>query len=126
MTFSSETTIAESNKHRLPAISKMLTPADWVVLLLVIALLPLLYIRYWGDQGPATAVRISASGQPDITLPLTSERRISVRFVSSPCRGKQCVHSGWLSHSGEVAACLPNGIMVSVIGRNRQFDSINF
>ena len=142
MTSSTETKIVESKKHRLHAVSKMLTPADWIVLLLVIALLPGLYIRNWGDQGPATAVRISASGQPDITLPLTSERRISVhgplgnsiieihdgrvRFVSSPCRGKQCVHSGWLSHSGEVAACLPNGIMVSVIGRNRRFDSINF
>jgi hypothetical protein len=119
-----------------------LTRADWLVLIAAIVLLPGLYLRYWGDQGPATAVRISASGQQDITLPLSSERRIDVhgplgdsvieihagrvRFVSSPCHGKQCVHSGWLSHSGELAACLPNGIMVSVIGRERQFDSINF
>ena len=119
-----------------------LTRADWLVLIATIVLLPGLYLRYWGDQGPATAVRISASGQQDITLPLSGERRIHVhgplgdsvieihagrvRFVSSPCRGKQCVHSGWLSHSGELAACLPNGIMVSVIGRERQFDSINF
>ena len=119
-----------------------LTRADWLVLIAAIVLLPGLYLRYWGDQGPATAVRISASGQQDITLPLSGERRINVhgplgdsvieihagrvRFVSSPCRGKQCVHSGWLSHSGELAACLPNGIMVSVIGRERRFDSINF
>ena len=78
----------------------------------------------------------------DITLPLSGEQRVSVhgplgdsvieirdgrvRFVSSPCNGKQCVHSGWLSHSGELAACLPNGIMVSVMGRERRYDSINF
>lgn len=119
-----------------------LTRADWLVLIAAIALLPGLYLRYWGGQGPAAAVRISASGQRDITLPLSGERRIHVhgplgdsvievrdgrvRFVSSPCRGKQCVHSGWLSHSGELAACLPNGILLSVIGRDRRFDSINF
>jgi hypothetical protein len=120
----------------------MMTRADWIVVILAVALLPGLYIHFWGGQGPATTVRISASGQQDITLPLSSERRFSihgplgdsvieihdgrVRFISSPCRGKQCVHSGWLSHSGELAACLPNGIMVSVMGRERRFDSINF
>ena len=119
-----------------------LTRADWLVLIAAIALLPGLFLRFWGDQGPASAVRISANGQRDITLPLSGERRLhvpgplgdsvieihdgQVRFVSSPCRGKQCVHSGWLSHSGELAACLPNGIMVSVMGRQRRFDSINF
>ena len=120
----------------------MMTRADWIVLLLAITLLPTLYLHYWGGQGPATAVRISANDQQDITLPLSDNRRLSVhgplgdsvieihngrvRFVSSPCRGKQCIHSGWLSHSGELAACLPNGIMVSVIGRKPRFDSINF
>jgi len=119
-----------------------LTRADWLILIAAIALLPGLFFRFWGDHGPASAVRISANGQRDITLPLSVERRLRVsgplgdsvieihdgrvRFVSSPCRGKQCVHSGWLSHSGELAACLPNGVMVSVIGRERRFDSINF
>ena len=120
----------------------MMKRADWIVVILAVALLPGLYLRYWGERGPATSVRISASGQSDITLPLNDERRVSVhgplgdsvievrggrvRFVSSPCSGKQCIHSGWLSHSGELAACLPNGIMVSVIGRERRYDSINF
>ena len=36
-----------------------LTRADWLVLIAAIVLLPGLYLRYWGDQGPATAVRIS-------------------------------------------------------------------
>jgi len=119
-----------------------LTRADWLAVILALALLPALYLRYWGDAGPATAVRISASGQPDITVPLSSNRRFTihgplgdsvieirdgrVRFVSSPCRGKECIHSGWLAHAGELAACLPNGVMVSVLGRDRRYDSINF
>ena len=119
-----------------------LTRADWIAVILAVALLPGLYIRYWGNQGPAESVRITSSGQQDITVPLTSNRHFSVhgplgdsiieirdgrvRFISSPCRGKQCVHSGWLSHAGELAACLPNGIMVSILGRDRRYDSINF
>ncbi len=120
----------------------MMTKADWIAVIAAIALLPGLYARYWGDAGPAESVRITASGQREIIVPLSSNRRFAVhgplgdslievhdgrvRFISSPCRGKQCVHSGWLSHAGELAACLPNGIMVSVLGRDRQYDSINF
>lgn len=119
-----------------------LTRADWLAVILALALLPALYLRYWGHDGPAESVRISAAGQPDITVPLSDNRRFAihgplgdsvievrdgrVRFVSSPCTGKQCVHSGWLAHAGELAACLPNGVMVSVLGRDRRYDSINF
>jgi hypothetical protein len=119
-----------------------LTRADWLAVILAAALLPGLYLRYWGDHGPAAMVRISASGQPDISVPLDTNHRFAVhgplgdsvievrdgrvRFVSSPCRGKQCVHSGWLSRAGELAACLPNGVMVSILGRDRRYDSINF
>lgn len=120
----------------------MMTRADWMVVIVAVILLPGLYVRYWGDEGPATSVRIAASGQEEITVPLTSNRRFTVkgplgnsvieirdgrvRFISSPCSGQQCVHSGWLAHAGELAACLPNGIMVSVTGRDRRYDSINF
>jgi len=122
--------------------TRMMTRADWWVVILAIALLPGLYAQYWGDSGRAESVRITAEGQKDITVPLSSNHRFTVhgplgdsvvevhdgrvRFISSPCRGKQCVHSGWLSHAGELAACLPNGIMVSVLGRDRHYDSINF
>lgn len=120
----------------------MMTRADWIAVLLAAALLPGLYMRYWGGEGPAEAVRIAASGQQDITVPLSGNRRFTVqgplgesvieirdgrvRFISSPCRGQQCVHSGWLAHAGDLAACLPNGILVTVTGRDRRFDSINF
>jgi hypothetical protein len=120
----------------------MMTRADWTALILAAALLPVLYAHYWHSEGPAAEVRITANGQPEITLPLTGKRRFAVhgplgdsvieirdgrvRFVSSPCNGQQCVHSGWLAHAGELAACLPNGIVVSILGRDRHYDSINF
>jgi len=39
-----------------------------------------------------------------------------VRVEDSPCRDKICVLGGWISHSGEWLACLPNGVFVRVEG----------
>ncbi len=55
---------------------------------------------------------------------LVQDRR--VRFTASPCRGKQCIHSGWLAHEGDFAACLPNGVAVEVLGPERGLDAINY
>ena len=52
-----------------------------------------------------------------------------VRFVSSPCRGKQCVHSGWAQRGGEFVACLPNRVSFTVLGAGAHgdyYDSISF
>jgi hypothetical protein len=49
-----------------------------------------------------------------------------VRFLASPCRGKQCIRSGWLAHEGDFAACLPNGVAVEVLGPERGLDAINY
>lgn len=119
-----------------------MTRADWLVLIAALALLPLLYGHYWGDGGPASVARIAASGQPTLELPLSRNQQLAVhgplgdslievkdgrvRFLASPCRGQQCVHSGWLAHAGDLAACLPNGITVSLQGGRSRFDSINF
>ena len=120
----------------------MITRADKLILVLALVLLPALYAHYWGDGGAASTVRIAASGQGELDLPLSLDRRVTVhgplgdsvveikdgraRFVASPCRGQQCVHTGWLARAGELAACLPNGITVSVQSRRPRFDSINF
>lgn len=47
------------------------------------------------------------------------------RFVSSPCTAQYCVRAGWLKNGGEIAACLPNGVSLRVVG-DKQFDTINF
>ena len=120
----------------------MITRADWLVLACALLLLPLLYAHYWSEAGTAIRVRIAASGQPEIELPLDTPRRIEVhgplgdsvveikngrvRFVSSSCRGLFCVFLGWLAFVGVFAACLPFGALVSIEGALARFDSINF
>ncbi len=119
-----------------------MTRADWLVLLLAIALLPVLYTKYWGAGGPADRARIAANGQAPLEIPLSRNQQLHIhgplgdsvlevkdgraRFLSSPCPGQQCVHSGWLARAGDLAACLPNGITLSLQGARPRFDSINF
>ncbi len=47
------------------------------------------------------------------------------RFVDSICHGRYCIHAGWLSATGQVAACLPNGVVIEVLGGERAYDAIN-
>lgn len=118
------------------------TRADGVILLLALALVPYLYIHYWGNGAHGEQARIMVGGKEFARVPLYKAQRLEVpgalgvsvleikdgkiRFIASPCRGKQCVHSGWLGLSGEFAACLPNRISVQVVGREPRFDAINF
>ncbi|MEJ2644360.1 MAG: NusG domain II-containing protein [Gammaproteobacteria bacterium] len=118
-----------------------MTRADLVAVILAVALLPVLYLHFWSGGGFAEQVRIQEGNQPPHYYSLARDQRIRVhgplgdsvleilhgrvRFVSSPCRNKICVHSGWLSRAGESTACLPNRVSVQIIGQDPRFDAIN-
>ena len=36
------------------------------------------------------------------------------RVISSPCRDKLCIHAGWLERPGDIAACLPQRVVVEI------------
>jgi hypothetical protein len=117
-------------------------PADLVVVALAALAVGASWGAFWGGGGPAEAALISAPGQPPLQLALHEDTEVEVRgrigvsrlevrdarvrFVDSPCVGRQCVHSGWLAKSGQLAACLPNGVVLEVIGGEREFDAISF
>lgn len=47
----------------------------------------------------------------------------TARFADSPCENKSCVLSGKISHAGEWAACLPNGISIRIDGSQKDLDA---
>lgn len=120
----------------------LVRPAD----ALVVAVAALLVGASWSalrtDRGPAEVAQVSAPGEPDRQLALAQDTTLAVRgrlghselevrggrvrFTDSPCAGRLCVHAGWLSRSGQVAACLPNGVVVEVRGGDRGFDAITY
>lgn len=119
-----------------------MTRTDTLVILLAAALLPVLYWQLWSPRGTALEIEIRSPHAPPLRAPLAENRRIvlhgplgdsvveiregQVRFVSSPCQGKQCIHFGWLRTPGETAACLPNRVTVRVLGRDSRYDAVNF
>ena len=119
-----------------------MTVADKIVIALALLLLPFLYIEFWGNSSQGEVVQIRIANSKDITLPLDQDKQLEiegalgtslieikdrqVRFVDSPCQGKQCITTGWLNKDGQLAACLPNGVTVQIIGRDQRFDAVNF
>lgn len=117
-------------------------PADVVVVAMAALLVGAAWASLWTRGGPGEYAQVSAPGAPpqrvaparDATLDVrgrlghsTLEVRAGrVRFVDSPCVGRLCVHAGWLARSGQVAACLPNGIVVEVTGGAREYDAVTF
>lgn len=119
-----------------------LTVADALVLLGAVALIGMLYATLWTGGRNALDVEIWSRGEHVETVPLAEDRQLDihgalgvsrieikqaqVRFVSSPCSNKVCIHGGWLQHAGETLACLPNQVSVRILGRDRRYDAINF
>jgi hypothetical protein len=119
-----------------------MTRADYIIVMFALTLLPYLYMTYWQPSAQGETAEILVGSDKKMEVSLNTDQRFSVkgplgtsvieihdgriRFVDSPCRGKQCIHSGWLQQAGEFAACLPNHISVAVLGHERLYDAINF
>lgn len=119
-----------------------MTRADWVVVSAATLLVGYLYLYFWIPAEHGSAVRIWTEGSAPSHVSLNEDREIAVhgtlgtsvieihdgqvRFKSSPCKNKLCIHRGWLTQSGETAACLPNRVVIQVVGGERAFDAVNF
>jgi hypothetical protein len=120
---------------------KVLRPGDFLILAIAAAIVGASYGAFWsnrieGDRavvsvGHETTARLSLSNAGRFSVEgilgesLLEVRDGSVRFVDSPCPGRYCIHTGWISLTGQVAACLPNGVVVEIGGGVREFDAIN-
>lgn len=119
-----------------------MTRADWIVVGGAALLLPFLYTTFWSETAPAQTVKITHRHDVPKTASLATDQQLSVngdlgnstleikqgkvRFIASPCKTKVCIHSGWINSSGQILACLPNGILVELLGGERKYDAINF
>jgi len=119
----------------------MMTRTDYLIAALSLGLLVAMYGIYWHPHDAGEFAKISVGRADTIRIPLDHDRLLpvkgplgttvleihngKVRFVDSPCHGKQCIHAGWLQNGGDFAACLPNGVSVTVSGSSA-YDSINF
>lgn len=96
-----------------------------------LAALLLLAVLRLGTPPGETAVVTTPGGTVTLPLSADAERTFTgkgdipvtvevqggrVRVAHSGCPDQVCVHSGWLSRSGQSAACVPAGIVVQISG----------
>lgn len=49
-----------------------------------------------------------------------------IRFKEADCPDKVCVKTGWLSRNGEMAACIPNRIVIEITGEKSKVDGVAY
>lgn len=121
-----------------------MTLADRLLYLSTLIALPFIYLYFWQPVQNARYADIHVDGHYQQRISLNQNQVLHVhgdqgdsiieinngkiRFKDSPCTSKRCVLSGWLQHSGEFAACLPNRVSIALLNfaDTNRYDSINF
>ena len=60
----------------------------------------------------------------EYNVAITAEKG-KIRFIESDCRDKICIKSGWLSHKGERAVCIPSKTEIMIIEKE-EIDSLSY
>ncbi|MFK5986284.1 MAG: NusG domain II-containing protein [Pseudomonadota bacterium] len=118
-------------------------PADVLIVTLAIIFCIFLFNKYWFSSSHTVEfISIQIGNQPAKLYPALSHQKIKVqglkgeseieikqgraRFLHSHCIGQQCVFHGWVDGAGRSIVCLPNQISITLIGRDTEFDALNF
>lgn len=117
----------------------MLTIPD-KILIILLAVLTIFSYSIAGSGKQGEEIRVEADGKVIGAYPLRKDEvlevkgalgisRIAVKdrkasFLSSPCKNKVCVHQGEIGRSGQMAACLPNKVVVRVLGGEGDYDAV--
>ncbi|WP_455209383.1 NusG domain II-containing protein [Kaarinaea lacus] len=123
-------------------LGQKLTTGDRLLLVLALITIAVLYAIYWGQSVYGNQAVIAIAGKHWRTIDLYQDNvydvkgaqgvsRLEVhdgkiRFISSPCDTKLCIHQGWIHQSGEIVACVPNTVSVRILGPDPRFDTMNF
>jgi len=123
---------------------QLTTNVDRVILLFAILWVVGLYFYYWTDHSEyAVYAVISVPHQPPHRVDLTQDQWITIngtlgestlqvakgriRFFSSVCHNKYCIHHGWLQKNHDFVACLPNQVSVELYStKNQKLDAISY
>jgi len=104
------------------------------VLIITAVIIAVIYYITAGRSSNGTVCEISVDGKivqtvdlsgPDceFTLAQNPNIRFSVKnhaiaFIASDCPDKICVRTGYISHNGQTAACLPNLVIIRITEAN--------
>lgn len=113
----------------------MFTRADKILIISLIIISAASYpvAKYLSSQG--SYLEIEVEGQTRCVVRMDRDQDITVegrlgpmvvrinedgaRFVQSPCVDNKCVESAPIKDAGEIAVCVPNRVMIRVLGESR-------
>jgi len=111
-----------------------------VAVLLILSLVSFISVRHFTPNGKHVVVEVEGrpvlelSFDKDVTETVTGPlgetviviENGTVRIQDSPCPNHYCVRMGKLRHSGEIAVCVPNRVVVTISGGDEtgSFDSV--
>ena len=115
---------------------------DACIIAICATLVGAVYWFAWQPAGAAHLAVLRVPGEPPRRIALDGSRELTVagrrgesrvavrpggvRFLASPCSAKHCVHAGWLEEAGDFAACLPNGVSLTLAGGRNGYDGLGY
>ncbi len=119
---------------------KVFKKADIIIIALIIAVGTSMGLFLSFGKASADQVRITIENQVYGTYDIFSNNTIlienqglvneiliedgKVMMKEANCQGQDCIHQGEKESAGETIICLPNQVMVELLGEEKEFDSI--
>ncbi|MEE4252648.1 MAG: NusG domain II-containing protein [Desulfuromusa sp.] len=108
-------------------------------LLIVVAILVALSFSLLLRQSSGARVIVRSDDRIVFVAPLDKDQRVELegplgvtilqiengaaRVVSSPCANKVCIHMGEARHTGDLLACVPNQLVITIEGDKTEEDA---
>ena len=121
--------------------SKLIKPGDWLIIIMFFFLILASAKLLW-DFPQGQYLEIYKNNEILATYSLNQKLKKEiyntkgvteviidngkVRFSSSPCPKKYCIHQGWINKANQIIICIPNKISISIVGGIKKYDSINY
>ncbi|MEY3202672.1 MAG: hypothetical protein RIR70_2222 [Pseudomonadota bacterium] len=114
---------------------------DWLMLVMLGGAVIVSFLLMWRG-GAADKVVVRAGGKVFAEVRLAESKVLDVpgplgltrieiqpgraRVAADPGPRQYCVRQGWLTAANSIAICAPNEVSLSLVGRNRPYDSLAY
>ena len=117
----------------------ILTVGDRILIaVIVLAIGGFYWVQYSKEQG----ARVKIQSEGDVQIHNMAEHAIhslrgpegmsevevgssGIRMRTSSCRFQRCVHRGWVRRQGDMIVCIPNRIVVTILGTRLGVDAVS-
>jgi len=118
---------------------RLFTFADALLIAAIIAVSAVMayFFIFGNNEGLCAVVRYNGEVVQNIDLESVKEpycidvgnvtmyiEKDGVSIINSPCRDKQCIHTGKINRQGQSAVCLPERVSVELTGGDNKFDTV--